>query len=45
MWKQRTLSLKRKITIINTFALAHLIYLASTIKFPDKALAKINNII
>ncbi len=45
MWKQRNLSLKGKITIINTLALALLIYLSSTIDTPDKAIAQVKNII
>ncbi len=36
MWKQRNLSLKGKITIINTLVLATLIYLSSTIDSPAK---------
>ncbi len=43
--KQRNLSLKGKIIIINTLALSPLIYLSSTIDTPDKAIAKVNNII
>ncbi len=45
MWKQRNLSLKGKITIINTLALAPLIYFSSTIYTPDKAITQVNNII
>ncbi len=45
VWQQRNLSLKGKITIINTLALAPLIYLSSTIDTPDKAIAQVNNII
>ncbi len=45
VWKQRNLSLKGKIAIIITLALAPLIYLLSTINVPDKAIAQVNNII
>ncbi len=42
VWKQRYLSLKGQITIINTLALAPLIYLSITIDTPDKAIAQVN---
>ncbi len=45
IWKQRTLSLKVKITIINTLALAPLRYVASIIDIPKNAITEINNII
>ncbi len=45
IWKQRALSLKGKITIINTLALAPLIYVASLIDIPKYAITEINNII
>ncbi len=45
IWKQRTLSLKGKITIMNTLALAPLIYVASIIDIPKNAITEINNII
>ncbi len=45
IWKQRALSLKEKITIINTLALALLIYVASIIDIPKYAITEINNII
>ncbi len=34
IWKQRKLSLKGKITVLNNFALAPLIYVASVINTP-----------
>ncbi len=45
IWKQRSLSLKGKITIINNLALAPLIYCASIIDVPERAIKEINNII
>ncbi len=45
IWKQRTLSIKGKITIINTLALSPLIYTSSLIYTPKEALKEINNII
>ena len=45
MWKQRNLSLKGKIIIINTLALAPLIYISSIVDTPEKAIIEINNII
>ncbi len=42
IWKQRKLSIKRKITILNTLALAPLIYVSSVIKTPIKAIQEIN---
>ncbi len=45
MWKQRNIFLKRKTTIINTLALAPLIYSSNTINTLDKVIAQVNNII
>ncbi len=45
IWKQRVLSLKGKITIINTLALAPLIYDTSIIDIPKNVITEINNII
>ncbi len=45
IWKQRSLSLKGKITIINNLALAPLIYCAILIDIPEPAIKEINNII
>ncbi len=45
IWKQRKLSLKGKITLLNNLVLAPLIYVASVINTSKKAIAEINNII
>ncbi len=45
IWKQRTLYIKGKITIINTLALSPLIYTLSLIDTPKEALKEINDII
>ncbi len=45
IWKQRTLSIKGKITIANTLALSPLIYTSSLIDTPMEALKEINDII
>jgi hypothetical protein len=45
IWKQRQLSLKGKITIINNLALSPLIYVASVVDTPQKAISMINNLI
>ena len=45
IWKQRNLSLKGKTIIINSIALAPLIYVSSILDTPDKAIIEINNII
>ncbi len=45
MWKQRNLSLKGKITVINNLALSPLIYVSSIIHTPTRAIKEINNII
>ena len=44
-WKCRKLSLKGKITVINSLALSSLIYLASIIHVPDRAYKEIKNIL
>jgi hypothetical protein len=45
MWKQRNLTLKGKITIINSIALTPLIYISSIVDTPEKAISEINNVI
>ncbi len=45
MWKQRKLSLKGKITVLNNLALAPIIYVSSVVNIPVKAIEEINNII
>ncbi len=45
IWKQRKLSQKRKITILNNLALTPLIYAASLVNTPQKAIKEIINII
>ncbi len=45
IWKQRTLSIKGKITIVNTLALSPLIYTSSLIDTHKEALKEINDII
>ncbi len=43
IWKQRKLSLKGKITVINSLAHAPLIYASSVVDTPPKAINEINN--
>jgi hypothetical protein len=45
IWKQRKLSIKGKVTIINNIALSPLIYISSVTHTPDKAIKEINNLI
>jgi len=45
IWKQRNLSIKGKVTIINNLALSPLIYLSSITHTPEKAIKEINNLI
>jgi hypothetical protein len=45
IWKQRHLSLKGKITILNNLALSPLIYVSSVVHTPKNAIAEINNIV
>jgi exonuclease III len=45
IWKQRKLSIKGKITILNNLALAPLIYVSSVIDTPKKAIQEINDLI
>ncbi len=45
MWKQRTLSIKAKITIVNTLALSLLIFTSSLIETPLEILKETNDII
>ncbi len=43
IWKQRKLSLKCKITVLNNLALAPIIYASSIVNTPNKAISEINN--
>ncbi len=43
--KQRKLSLKGKITVLNNLALAPIIYVSSVVNTPNKAIEEINNVI
>ncbi len=43
IWKQRKLSLKGKITVLNHLALAPQIYVASVVDTPKRAIQEINN--
>ncbi len=45
MWKQRTLSIKGKITIVNTLTLSALRYTSSFIETPPETLKETNHII
>ncbi len=45
IWKQHTLTIKGKITIVNTLALSRLIYVSSLIDTPPEALKETNVII
>jgi hypothetical protein len=45
IWKQRCLSIKGKITIINTLALSPLIYVSSVISTPIRVYREVDNII
>ena len=45
VWKQRKLSLKGKITILNNLALASITYMSSAVNPPNKAIKEINNLI
>jgi hypothetical protein len=45
IWKQRKLSLKGKITIINSLALSSLIYVSSVIDTPQKVINEVDKII
>ncbi len=45
MWKQRTLSIKGKITIVNTLALSSLIHTSCLIETPPEMLKETNDII
>ena len=44
-WKCRKLSIKGKITVINTLAISKLIYLASIIKVPDTVFTEVKKLI
>ncbi len=45
MWKKRTLSIKGKITIVNTLALSPQIYSSSLIETPPENVKETNDII
>ena len=45
LWKTRDLSLKGKVTVLNSLALAPLIYVASVIHVPDRVLLEVKSII
>jgi hypothetical protein len=45
IWKQRKLSLKGKVAVLNNLALAPLIYVSSVVNTPERATKEINNII
>ena len=45
VWKQRNLSLKGKITIINSLALSSIIYVSAVINTPRKAIVEVDKII
>ncbi len=45
IWKQRKLSLKGKITILNNLALSPLIYSSSVVDTPTKVINEINSLI
>ncbi len=45
IWKQRKLSLKGKITLLNNSSLAPIIYASSVVNIPNKAICEINNLI
>lgn len=45
IWKQRNLSLKGKVTVLNTLALPSLIYVSSVIDTPKRVIAEIDNLI
>ncbi len=42
IWKQRKLSLKGKVTVLNNLALAPIIYVSSVVNIPNKAIMEIN---
>ena len=44
-WKCRSLSIKRKITVINTLAISPLLYLANVIYVPPQVIAEVKDII
>ena len=45
MWKQRQLSLKGKITIINSLALSQILYVASVLYVPQEVIKEVNQLI
>ncbi len=45
IWKQRKLSLKGKITVLNDLVLAPIIHVSSVVNTPNKAIEEINNVI
>ena len=44
-WKSRNLSLKGKVTVINTLALSSLLYLASVIHVPEKVIREVKELV
>ena len=45
MWKCRNLSLKGKVTVINTLAISPLLYLANTIHVPPQVITEVKQIV
>ncbi len=45
IWKQRRISLRGKITILNNLALSPLLYVSSVVDTPTKAINEVNRII
>ena len=45
IWKCRNLSLKGKVTVINTLAISPLLYLANTIHVPPQAITEVKQIV
>ena len=45
IWKQRTLSLKGKVTIINSLALSPLVYVAGVISTPQRVIIEVDKIL
>ncbi len=45
VWRQRHLSLKGKVTIINSLALSPLVYVSSVVDTPEKAIKEIDSLI
>ena len=45
MWKCRNLSLKGKVTVINTLAISPLVYLANSIHVPPQVIMEVKQIV